>query len=61
MPNIRRPFTLERAGTRGRLVIGRPPGPRGFAVGVGRRVGITRAVDRLLRFWIRGNPYVSRP
>ena len=47
--------------TRGRLVIGRPPGPRGFAVGVGRRVGITRAVDRLLRFWIRGNPYVSRP
>jgi len=47
--------------TRGRLVIDRPPGPRGFAVGVGPRVGVTRAVDRLLRFWIRGNPYVSRP
>jgi DNA-3-methyladenine glycosylase len=26
----------------------------------GPRVGITRAVDWPLRFWIRGNPYVSR-
>ena len=47
--------------TRGRLVIDPPRAPRGFAVGVGPRVGVTRAVDRLLRFWIRGNPYVSRP
>src|SRR5207237_1257581 len=45
--------------TRGRLVIDRPPGPRGFAVGVGPRVGVTRAVGRLLRFWIRGHTYVS--
>jgi DNA-3-methyladenine glycosylase len=46
--------------TRGRLVIDRPRARRGLAVGVGPRVGVTRAVDRLLRFWIRGNPYVSR-
>jgi len=47
--------------TRGRLTI-RPPGaPREFAVAVGPRVGITRATKRRLRFWVRGNPYVSRP
>lgn len=35
----------------------RPPGP----VASGPRVGITRAVDRPLRFWLEGNPHVSRP
>lgn len=34
----------------------RPPGP----VAAGTRVGITRAVDRRLRFWLEGNPHVSR-
>ena len=46
--------------TSGPLVIeprDRPPG----AIGTGRRVGITRAVDRPLRFWIEASPHVSRP
>jgi len=42
-------------------VIGPPHGPRDFTIAVGRRVGITRAIALPLRFWIRGNPYVSRP
>ncbi len=46
--------------TRGALVIGPPDAPRDFAVAAGRRVGITRATTLPLRFWIRGNPYVSR-
>jgi DNA-3-methyladenine glycosylase len=29
-------------------------------VATGRRVGITRATERVLRFWIAGNPHVSR-
>jgi len=47
--------------TRGSLTIRPPDVPRDFAVAVGRRVGITRATERRLRFWIRGNAYVSRP
>ncbi len=35
----------------------RPPGPIGKTV----RVGITRAADQLLRFYERGNPFVSGP
>lgn len=46
--------------TRGALVIARPDAPRDVAVAVGPRVGITRAVARPLRFWIRENRYVSR-
>lgn len=54
--------------TRGRLTI-EPPGPaadgsgpaRGPAVAAGPRVGITRATDLPLRFWIRGSRHVSRP
>jgi DNA-3-methyladenine glycosylase len=45
--------------TRGRLVIAPPDAPRDFAIGVGPRVGITRAASLPLRFWIRGNPWVS--
>ena len=30
------------------------------AIATGPRIGITRAVDRALRFWIEGNPNVSR-
>jgi len=30
-------------------------------IGITKRIGITRAADRLLRFYERGNPYVSGP
>jgi DNA-3-methyladenine glycosylase len=47
--------------TRGPLTI-TPAGDGGdLEVATGPRVGITRATDLPLRFWIRGNPYVSRP
>ena len=46
--------------TCGRLTIEPPDGPREFRVAMGPRVGITRAVDRRLRFWITGNRFVSR-
>lgn len=34
---------------------------RGAGIEIGPRVGIRRAADRLLRFAIRGDPWVSRP
>lgn len=46
--------------TRGRLVIGPPDVPRDFTIATGPRIGITRAADLPLRFWVRGNRYVSR-
>ena len=46
--------------TREPLEIGPSDVPREFSVGVGPRVGITRATALPLRFWIRGNRYVSR-
>lgn len=55
-------ITLRQNGadlTRGRLTIERGPGGAG-GIATGRRVGITRAADLALRFWIRGNRYVSR-
>jgi DNA-3-methyladenine glycosylase len=36
---------------------GLPPGPMGASV----RIGLTKAADRLLRFYARGNPFVSGP
>jgi DNA-3-methyladenine glycosylase len=46
--------------TAGRLVI--EPAEDGDAarIATGRRVGITRAAERILRFWVAGNPHVSR-
>jgi DNA-3-methyladenine glycosylase len=45
--------------TRGRLTIhGAPTGPADIATGP--RIGITRAADLPLRFWLRASPYVSR-
>jgi len=38
-------------------VSNRPAGPTGTSV----RIGITRAADRALRFYERGNPFVSGP
>jgi DNA-3-methyladenine glycosylase len=46
--------------TRGRLRVEPPDTPRDFRIAVGPRIGITRAVDLPLRFWVRGHPGVSR-
>jgi len=45
--------------TRGRLTIEPATETGRFRVARGPRVGITRAADRLLRFWIAGHPDVS--
>lgn len=63
--NLTRAFgvTLRDSGadlTSGSLVIeprDRAPG----AIAAGPRIGITRAVERPLRFWVEGDPHVSRP
>lgn len=47
--------------TRGGLIITPSTSPDRFAIGVGPRVGITRAAQAPLRFWILGHPCVSRP
>src|SRR4030095_2424648 len=44
----------------GELWLAAAPSPRG-AIGRSVRVGITREVDRLLRFYESGNRFVSRP
>jgi DNA-3-methyladenine glycosylase len=46
--------------TRGPLTIGPRPAGGNLRVSSGRRVGITRAVNRRLRFWITDNAYVSK-
>ena len=42
------------------LTIGPPDRPRDFRIASGPRIGITRATELRLRFWIAGNPYVSK-
>lgn len=44
----------------GRLVIAADPAGRRLPVSVGPRVGISRAVDWPLRFWVTGSSWVSR-
>lgn len=39
----------------------RSSGGERLAVGKSRRIGITKAAERLLRFYERGNPFVSGP
>ena len=46
--------------TDSRLTIGPPEGPREFRIACGPRIGITRAVERRLRFWTAGNRFVSK-
>ena len=47
--------------TTGRLVILPGGAGRAFSVACGPRIGITRSIDLLLRFWIAGDPSVSGP
>jgi DNA-3-methyladenine glycosylase len=47
--------------TRGPLTIARPTSRAAFSVATGPRVGITRATDLPLRFWIRDSRHASRP
>ena len=46
--------------TDGALTIEPPDRRRDFRVATGARIGITRAVDRPLRFWVADDPFVSR-
>ena len=46
--------------TRGLFTIEPSAHPRNFRIAVGPRIGITRAVDLRLRFWIHANVFVSR-
>ena len=46
--------------TRGLFTIEPPDRPRDFRITAGPRIGITRAVDLRLRFWIHANAFVSR-
>lgn len=46
--------------TRGPLTIEPAPEPRRRQIATGPRIGITRSPDLSLRFWLAGNPFVSR-
>jgi DNA-3-methyladenine glycosylase len=63
--NLTRAFGITAADngadvTRGRLTIEMPPDAGRFRIARGPRIGITRAADRPLRFWIANHPSVSR-
>lgn len=47
--------------TRGELVVRQPARPQPFHIDVTARIGISKCVDRPLRFVIRGNGFVSGP
>jgi DNA-3-methyladenine glycosylase len=45
--------------TRGPLLVCSPPRPESIDIEVSHRIGITKSADLPLRFFIRGNPFVS--
>jgi DNA-3-methyladenine glycosylase len=53
--------TLLRHGTRQKHRTSRSSGAVSSNIGTSKRIGITRAAHRLLRFYERGNPFVSGP
>jgi DNA-3-methyladenine glycosylase len=56
-------ITLEHYGvdvTRGPITIHTSPRQETLAIGVSPRVGISRAADLPLRFFVKGNQFVSR-
>ena len=57
MATLASAFTVRRKGP---LWLARDgyPGPE---IGVSKRIGLSRQADRLLRFYARGNRYVSGP
>ena len=46
--------------TRGSLVVREPYEPRDVEIAVSKRIGITKSADLPLRFFVRGNRFVSR-
>lgn len=46
--------------TRGDFTVRRPRVKQSIEVAVSPRIGITKCAERMLRFFIKGNPYVSR-
>jgi len=46
--------------TRGPITLHAPPSPEPFEIGISPRIGISKAAELPLRFFIKGNPFVSR-
>jgi DNA-3-methyladenine glycosylase len=46
--------------TRGPILVCAPPEPEPIDIVVSRRIGITQSADLPLRFFIRGNRFVSK-